>query len=138
MLKNGDRPLYELMHEKKQRELDLKKSKYDLILEFVNKIIDSEIKSLKDFKKIDINKIDMNQFEKIIEEYRYKLEGELEIDIDNINIDIVKILSDCLESIDYSLIKHKIKDNENKILLSIIDESIEEIKNKIKYKKNYL
>jgi hypothetical protein len=142
MSKKSDKteePLYKLMHEEKQKELKLKIPKYNLILEFINKITELENKSLKDFKKFNLNNIKEEYFEEILAEYRYKLEGELEIDIDNINIDIVKILSDCLGSIDYSIIKQKTKDNNNKenLLLTIIDESKEEILNKIKEKKRY-
>jgi hypothetical protein len=140
MSKKCEQPLYKLMHEEKQNELKLKIPKYNLILEFINKITGSKNDSLKDFKKYNLENIKEDNFEEILEEYRYKLEGELEIDIDNININIVKILSDCLESIDYSIIKHKTKNNDNKeiILLTILDESKEEIQNKIKEKKRYL
>jgi hypothetical protein len=117
-----DKPVYVLMHELKEKKLELEKPKYNLILEFINKAFELELKSLIDMKKYKLSKINMDHFETILDDYRFKLEGELQIEINDMKIDIVKILSDCLKSIDYSLYLHKEKNEEKeKIYLTIMD-----------------
>jgi hypothetical protein len=120
-----DKPLYVFMKELKEHTLKKIKPKYDLILEFINKSCNLELKFLKDFKKYNLSKINIDNFEKILDDYKYKLEGELSIDIDDLHMDIVKILSDCLSSIDYSIHSHREKNEKTgkiKIFLTIIDE----------------
>lgn len=120
-----DKPLYVFLKELKEHSFQKMKPKYDLILEFLNRSFNLEMKSLIHFKKYDFAKLDIDNFEKILDEYKYKLEGELQIDIDDFHIDVVKILSDCLNSIDYSIHTHKEKNEKNgeiKIFLTIINE----------------
>lgn len=130
MYVSEDKPVYELVHQLKEKQIELEKSKYVLILNFLNKVCDLEMKTLVEFKKYNLEKIDMDQFEEVLEEYRFKLEGELYIDIDDIHINIVKILSDCLKSIDYSIISQKVmseKTGKEKVLLTILNESFKSI-----------
>ena len=113
------------MKELKEHTLKKIKPKYDLILDFINKSFNLEIKSLTYLKKYNLAKLDMDNFEKILYDYKYKLEGELSIDIDDIHIDVVKILSDCLSSIDYSIHSHREKNEKTgkiKIFITIINE----------------
>jgi hypothetical protein len=117
-----DKPLYVFMNELKEHTLAKIKPKYDLILEFINKSFNLQIKSLKYFKKYNFSKLDMDNFEKILYEYKYKLEGELNIEIDDLHINVIKILSDCLDSINYSIHSHKEKTEEKNLFLTIIDE----------------
>jgi hypothetical protein len=134
----SEKPLYEEIFDFNQQLLETKKQKYKLILEFINKLSDKKFKSLTEFKNYNIDEIDMDQFEDVLEEYRYKLEGELLIDINNITIDITKILSDCLDSIGYSIYsKKKIneKTKETIILLTITSDSKNEMIKKIREQK---
>lgn len=90
--------------------------KYNLILEFINKIIPSSIKNLKDFQ-IDLDKINKQKLKEILNtDYKYILEGELQITINEIKLNIIEILSSILNSINYSL--HKTIIN-NKTFLTI-------------------
>ena len=116
----ADKPVYILMHELREKILVLSQNKYNLIIEFVNESCDLNLKSLTCFKKINLNKINMDLFEDTLNKYKYKLEGEFEIDIDDIHIDIKKILSDCLNSIDYMIVSHAETTTEN-TLLTILD-----------------
>lgn len=105
------KPLYVHMHNLQQYYIKIKEPKYKLILEFVNKFYDSNFTSLKEFQSIDIDKIDRQKFKDLleVEDYKDKLEGELQIDIDEIKLDIVNILAKCVESIDYSLYRKKVE-----------------------------
>lgn len=118
----SEKPLYVFLKELKEHTLIKIKPKYDLILEFINKSFKLEIKTLIHFTKYNLSNLDMDNFEKVLEDYKYKLEGELSIDIDDIHIDVVKILSDCLSSINYSVHSHREKTDKKKIFLTIIDE----------------
>jgi hypothetical protein len=120
-----DKPLYVFMKELKEHTLKKIKPKYDLILEFINKSFNLELKSLTHLKKYKLAKLDMDNFEKILYDYKYKLEGELSIDIDDIHVDVIKILSDCLSSINYSIHSHREKSEKTgkiKIFITIINE----------------
>ncbi len=119
---NSNKPTYVFMKELKEYSLNKIKPKYNLILEFINKSCDLKLKFLKDFKKINLKNINIDYFETILYDYKYKLEGELCIDIDDIHIDIIKILSDCLSAINYSIYVFKKKNNNNiDYILTIID-----------------
>ena len=120
-----DKPLYEFMHDIKDHILSVNKIKYGLILNFINEFTNLKLKSLKFFKNIDLDKINMEKFEEVLSDYKYKLEGELEIEIDDIHINFIKILSDCLNSINYSIHSYQIKNekvNKVKTFLTILDE----------------
>jgi hypothetical protein len=105
------KPLYVHMHNLQEYYAQSKEPKYNLILEFINKFYGSKFTSLKEFKDVDVDKIDKKKFKDLLEvdDYKYKLEGELSIEIDEIDLDIVKILSDCMKSIDYTLLKKKVE-----------------------------
>jgi hypothetical protein len=95
------KPLYIYMKELREYELHKSQSKYELILEFVNKISDSKFKSLCDFKNIDIDDIDMSHFDN----YKDKLESELKVKFDSDKV--IDVLSTCVESINYSIYRKR-------------------------------
>jgi hypothetical protein len=129
-----EKPLYLIMKDIKEITFQKIKPKYDLILDFINKSFNLNLKSLRDFKKYDYDDFNIDLFEDVLYDYKYKLEGELGIEINDLKINVNKILSDCLESINYSLIVKKVENNKNKdkdkdkdkdkkkIYLTIIDE----------------
>jgi hypothetical protein len=114
---------YENLREMRSSILKLKQKKYLLILEFINDFSEIKYDSLLEFKNININKINISKFESSLEKYRYKLEGELEIDLEK-KEGICDILKLCTEKIYYSLHIYKLKNEKyNKItqIISIRD-----------------
>lgn len=97
---------YERLHDLREDLLKLKKPKYDLILEFINDFMNIKFESLLHFKNINLDR-NNHKFEISLENYRDKLEGNLQIDLSD-NNNISNVLSICLETIDYSIHSHKI------------------------------
>lgn len=115
----NDDEIYETLHNIKYDIINKDiEEKYDLILNFVNIFSPIKLTTLKKFSKINIKEIKIENVKNALEKYKYKLEGELSIEINDDNIDLAKILSDCLDSIDYSIIK---KEYDDEIFISIID-----------------
>lgn len=96
--------------------------KYNLILNFITLFFPKKIKDIKEIKRFDIEEFNYNKIKNAFEEYKYKLEGELEINFDdmeiNKNVDIIKILNLCLDTINYSVTK---KEYDDKLYITIID-----------------
>lgn len=98
-------------------ELLHKKPKYDIILEFINALINSKYSSLTEFNNIPLYDITMNI--KIVDQYVIKLANILNIDILELtqnSVDIINLLHKILNSIGYSLIEKKIN---NQLVYSI-------------------
>lgn len=121
---DGKETIPQFIKRTKEFELQLKKKKYDIILEFINALINPENKytSLTEFYNVPKSKIISNK--KIINQYSSKLAKKLNINIleltcinsdddqkYNDDISIIIFLQRILNSIQYSLIS-KIIDNE--------------------------
>lgn len=116
-----DNKVYEILHDIKYNVINKNiEEKYNLILNFVNMFSPQKLTSLIKFHHVNVNDIKNEDVEKALEKYKYKLEGILSIDIDDINIDLTQILSDCLDTIDYSTRK-SIDENNECIYISILD-----------------
>lgn len=115
----NDDEVYNIIHNLKYNIINKDMGeKYDLIIKFINMFSPIKMESLRNFKKIDICELKNEKIKTALDKYKYKLEGELSIEIDDDNIDIIKIMVDCLDSIDYSIIKHEYDD---KIFVTIIN-----------------
>jgi len=101
-----DIPLYELQHNiKNDYRKKFLKPRYDLLLEFINKFHNVEISKLTDFTNVDLDKINKKNFKDILESgYRDQLENLFKINIDIMDINIIKILNDCTNIIEYKMI----------------------------------
>jgi hypothetical protein len=126
------KPLYIFLKELKAYVIKQTEPKYDLILEFINKAVNLKLNSLLDFKYIDVEKINAKVFRKVLNEYKDKLEEELNIELqldddDEEEVNIVNIISTCVKSINYTVYRKRIvleKKNRNS------DSSEERIKKK--------
>lgn len=95
------------------------KRKKKVFLEFLQNLTTKKISSLTEFKKIDINKIDIDDFEMIVYDHKEKLEDVLDIEIDN-TLDIYEILQKCTQAVGLSINKERVKkDNCVKVFVSI-------------------
>jgi hypothetical protein len=114
-----DDEAYNIIHNMKYNIVNKNiEEKYDLIIKFINVFSPEKIESLRKFKKVDICSLKIEKIKEALDKYKYKLEGELSIEIDDENIDIAKIIVDCLDSIDYSIIRSEYDD---KIYVTIVD-----------------
>lgn len=115
-------PTYELIHRLKQYKHEIENSRYDLILNFINDVCGLKLKSLMEINKYNYDNICKTRFKNVLDEYKDKFKDELNIDIDEKRISIIKIISNCLKSIDYILLSKKVLNettNKTDILLSI-------------------
>lgn len=111
---NEDEPVYVYKKKLDQYVLSLKKIKYNLILEIINKILNKKYKSLGTIQKIELSKISANHGNSIFDEYEEKIMKHFKIEIskyEKINFyeKFVTIVSQLLEKIEFSLIQSEIK-----------------------------
>lgn len=127
-----NKPLYKFINEMKAYVIKENEKKYAFILEFINKSTGLKLKSLLDFKQIDIEKINPKKFDDALTEYKDKLENELQTQITS--NEIVDVIAICVESINYSVHRKRIvleKKNRN-------SDSSDSSEDKIKKKKLFL
>ena len=105
MLKlNVDEISYQNLQKFVKYEEDETYSKYNLILEFINHCFNLNLTRLTALKTFCISDISEDNIELSLKTYKYKLESELYINIDDLRINIRTILKDCLKSIRYNLV----------------------------------
>jgi hypothetical protein len=111
---NKEKPLYEKMHDLRLEMYKKNSDKYDLILEFINLISPKKYKMLTEVKNVDTTKWNDDKIHETLEinNYRFRLNAELGIDIekyyDSSMSSINNILSQCVDSIGYSLSKRRV------------------------------
>jgi hypothetical protein len=114
---NEDDPVYIMRNNLEASLLAIKKEKYNLILEFINKLCCSKHTSLCKIKDICFSSLETKYVEQIIQEYMSKIKKKFSINIekkykgDCANY-IYLLVNDMLKNIDYYLMKKK--DTSNK------------------------
>lgn len=109
---NDDEPAYMYLKKIEEYNIFLKKDEYISILDFVNKLGNSNLKSLCDFKNITLN-TDYENNNKILLEYGKILIDKLKLDFDFDNLhdsSIIDFIEIILNKINYSIEKKKKKD----------------------------
>lgn len=120
---DGEKPPHIYIKEFNDLLLEKNKFKYKLLLTFINNICETKFKSLLEMKKFNIENIKKENVLKNLDKYKYILEGELNITINeeeyiNINNDnIIKLLYKCLKSMNYKLFSYNFN---NQTFLTII------------------
>lgn len=130
----NDKPLYVYMKELKENIMKENESKYNLIMEFLNKSMNLKLKSICDVKQFDIEKVNKNLFFDILNDYKDKLIVELGVEIDEYKMDVIDVISVCVNSINYSVYrKHVVLEKKKRNL-----DSPEDPPEKIKKKKIFI
>ena len=116
------------MYELTQSTIKKNETKYKLILEFINKIAKLNLTSLCDFVDIDVDKINLEDFNQTLSEYKEKFDTEginLEKYLTFKNkmkkINIINTIAFCVESINYSVYRKRVNLKKKKISLSILN-----------------
>jgi hypothetical protein len=116
-----------MFKEMKRQLLIIKQKKYDLVLNFLNKVFNTKNTSLCLFRDMDIDKINELRFIEILNDDKDELEVELNIRIDEYKMKPIDIISMCVRSIEYNVIRRNItvckqnKQEKKKLLISIFN-----------------
>lgn len=106
---NNNDPVYMMRYKLEQSLSEIKKDDYDLVLKFMNDLFKTKNKSLKDFKNIDIRKLDIDYAIEIIEKHKIIKKYKINIDEDDITTKtIVDIIKTILNPLEYTFSKRQI------------------------------
>lgn len=113
---NKDDPAYLMKIKLDQQYLELKRKKYDLILDFMNKLFKTNNKSLRDFNYIKRGDFkDIDHVRNVISEYESDIVKKLKIttyilDDKIAEDDIIDLLKDIIKTINYNVKRKNMKD----------------------------
>jgi hypothetical protein len=122
---NYSDPTYVTRERAENYIIELKRDKYNIILKFVNNVLNKKYNTLRDFKNIDIDYVLKNNKNLINIYLLYQQEFELKFKVNlmekkdstnDISKNFIKNLKACLKTIEYKLVNFKCND---KVLYTI-------------------
>lgn len=105
---NDDDPVYLTRHKFEMALLSIKKQKYNIIIDFMNNLFNTEHKSLTLFKYINMEKVNIDHIKKIVKKHKKNLKEKCKMEISEDDVTekyIISYLRKLLTSIDYSFCK---------------------------------
>ena len=95
-------------------------------MDFLNELFNKKSKSLLEFKFLNFSKLDSDEANEIVSEYKKKIKSKLGLIIKKENDDsnklVISLVKDMLKKIDYGLTKYEeLSNNKKKITYSVTD-----------------
>lgn len=109
------------LHELSKNNLENQEEKYSLIINYINEALDLKIKSIRDLKNLNFDDIDVDNFIEITEKYKYKIEANFDIDIQEKyeKNEICNLITKIIKHFDFTFKYNKIYDKDKKKIVII-------------------